>query len=255
MRWDIIKKAWKLARDNFPDAKNLFVEIPRRFRARGAIRVYDLAQSQEPIGELSYEGMAVNGQPFMVLTDKDESMTIRAVRVSQSLRTSSSVRPMGKAAAVDSLMLKRRYPDGFERGQALALLFSSQHDNGKVSPSDLGQWLSRHGVESNMFVPMRAGLETLGVRLCEDLVDSYNFRLAKKPRKFQEYDRVRVMHPTSMEYQECGRVLEYKGTPKHGFWYLVLVDGSDRPLWFPEESLEKDAAGEIVDPVPESINE
>jgi hypothetical protein len=58
-----------------------------------------------------------------------------------------------------------------------------------------------------------------------------------------------------MEFQECGRVLDVRGGPREGFWYAVLVDGSDTPILFPEKSLGRDEAGAVVSPVPEPIED
>lgn len=64
-------------------------------------------------------------------------------------------------------------------------------------------------------------------------------------RKFREYDKVRVVDDRSMEYQETGQILECKGTKRDGYWYLLLVDGSSKPVWAPEEALEPIMVGRL----------
>jgi hypothetical protein len=49
-----------------------------------------------------------------------------------------------------------------------------------------------------------------------------------------------------MEHQECGIVIESRGKNNEPTWYLVHVDGSEKPAWFPEMTLETDNAGRIV---------
>jgi hypothetical protein len=61
-------------------------------------------------------------------------------------------------------------------------------------------------------------------------------------RKFKDYERVRVMDPLSMEYQEIGQILMSKRT-KGGRAYLILVDGSSKPIWVREDNVAENMAG------------
>jgi hypothetical protein len=61
-------------------------------------------------------------------------------------------------------------------------------------------------------------------------------------RKFKDYERVRVLDPMSMEYQEIGQILMSKRTKK-GRVYLILVDGSSKPAWFHEDHVAENMAG------------
>lgn len=253
MRWEILQKVWKLAKAKFPNVERLYVDLPIRFRSDGECAVYDLDKAGEPVGVIAYSNVVEDGVPLVSVRLEGQTEKVAAGRVSRECRVGIALDERTKAPRVDVSLLRRGCRDGFDVGRKLALLFSNGARDGRASVADVRRWASGQGVDMRMVVPIMCGLEDMGFEL-EGNGGAYNLRLASGKQKFEPHQRVRVIHPTAMDYQECGRVMECKGGPKDGFWYAVLVDGSQDPLWFPEEALDEDEAGDVADPELEPID-
>jgi len=151
-------------------------------------------------------------------------------------------------------LISARYPNPFVLGEQLALIIANGRK--KVAEEEVRAFLSNNKFESSLFLPVEEGFATIGVTMESEQDDSFNLKKAKvQKRKFEEHQRVRVNHPTARDYQECGRVIEIKGDPRSGYWYLVMVDGSSAPMWFPQKALGPDEAGIVINPIPEPIED
>lgn len=250
MRWDILKKAWGLARSNFPDAQKLYVQIPSVFKSHGECKIYDLASPDKPLGAVSYQTVTSKGEPVLTMTLDKGQAEVRASFGLGDVRVGMTKRAVaGWPSVLSADLVCQRYKDPFEIGR-LAAIMAKEAIGESVAAEDLRAWMASQGYSREMETPIRAGLLGLGVSV--EYETSFNIKQAKG-KKFKEEDRVRIVHPTSMEYQEVGRVMGCEGDSRSGYWYSVLVDGSGSPMMFPESALEKDEAGDIVDPVPRPI--
>ena len=241
-----MKAAWSLARKSFPD-KRVFVESLPRVLSRGEAPVRDL-ETGERLGSVAYED---RGGDLRVSIGPEE-MILRKDRKEVSIEASSDTYQIRLGAnEEDPVRIVSSSSDPVDLGRRLAMLISTSKDSSEELSDDyVRSWVSRKGFDSSV------------VALVVDAIKSeagdrrpFNLKVAKGKNRFDVNDKVRVIYETSMEYQECGRVLEVKGDNKDGYWYSVLVDGSGDPLWFPESSLDNDLSGVIVDPVPEPIQD
>lgn len=169
------------------------------------------------------------GAPSVVKAMTARAKAPRCSSVSFDVESSvDKPEPVSKGRVVAS-----RY-SGAELHEKLASLAST--DLGSVDHESVSGWLESEGLPAEMTEPVCAALG-----LPSRTVLAYG-------KKFEEYDKVRVNAPLSMEHQECGQVLIVKGSYAEGYWYLVLVDGSSEPTWFPEESLAHIEAGKPEEP-------
>ena len=68
MRWEILKKAYALAKKSFPDAKSLFVDIPPKIGIEGSCTIYDLEKQDAPLGKAEYKTCFSAGSPYVSVT-------------------------------------------------------------------------------------------------------------------------------------------------------------------------------------------
>jgi hypothetical protein len=119
---------------------------------------------------------------------------------------------------------------GAELHEKLAMLMKA--DAGHIgSIESVEAWLGKERLPLELAAPVG---EVLGLRPKVAVAHG---------RKFKQYDRARINAPLSMEHQECAQVVATKGSNSDGYWYLVLVDGSSVPSWFPEDCLQPVEAG------------
>jgi len=209
MRWDVIKKAWEMAREQFPSVRRLRVATPMVFARAGEVPILDLDSPGEPRGIIRYETESVGRKQRirLALGSKEAEVPLAPARP-QTFRVGSRVEPW--PSGLDPEMVRGRYGD--EHAEKLALFLGEPR--------------------------------------------GYNLRLAAKPRRrFKENERVRICgmpmpmpgeralpSPHALQYQELGQVVSSART-KAGRFYLVLVDGSSEPQWFPEGAICPNLAG------------
>lgn len=252
VRWEITRKAWSLARDKFPKAKNLYVDVPSKIGTQGSCLVYDLDGEDEPLGRLEYRlsHRGARGGPKLDMEVVVASCAGPRGPIVANVRTQR--RPLKKVPSVDATLMGARYPDPFVLGRQVALLVASGKD--AVREDEVRSFMSQYGFDENLLFPVRKGLDEMGVRVVEPSEGRFNLKNAKVQRQqFEEQQRIRINHPTAPDYQECGRIVGIQGDPRSGYWYYVLVDGSSVPKWFPQDALEPNEAGIIVDPVTRPI--
>lgn len=87
MRWEIIKKAWALARQEFPKVSKLTLVPPARIGLVGSIPVYDGGEPEKPIGYISFKA-SKDGERIEVTAGKQtaevknkRSMSIRGGKI------------------------------------------------------------------------------------------------------------------------------------------------------------------------------
>jgi hypothetical protein len=246
MRWELVARAWSLARSKFPEVKRLYVDTPGRFGAVGTCKVLDLDAPGKPLGEISYDVRPIDGQPriSLALQDTTDSVTLPKMGVQASVST--SVRTAG---GISADLLTKKYASAAQLAPQLAFLIVGHKDGIKeaskgLSRSDVAQWLRSYSFDVVLLDPVCDSIADLGVR-----VDgAFNRRLARKVKNhFEQFQKVRVVDERSMEFQECAQVMEVKGSLKDGYWYKVLVDGSEEPKWFPEEALDDIHVGWVAE--------
>jgi hypothetical protein len=247
MRWNLVARAWSLARSKYPDVKRLYVDIPGKFGASGSCNILDLDVPGKPLGAITYDVRPLNGEPRMTLAldAQNETLPLPSIELKASVKT--SIRTASNEISAE--LITKRYPDPEELSTQLAYLIVGHKDgikeaSGGMSRNDVGQWLRSHGFEPSLLDDVCAGIDGLGVRLD----GGFNIRQARQVKNhFEQFQRVRIKDELSMEYQECAQVLEVKGSLKDGYWYKVLVDGSESPKWFPEEALDHIHVGWIAE--------
>jgi hypothetical protein len=241
MRWDLTKRAWAMAKAQFPSVQRLYVDIPDRLEPFGECRVVDLEKPHETIATISYDmrpgrvKLALNNATAEVDSPKLACGSAVAVTVKKA------------EADIDPVLLSKRYPDKAELAKQVAILMighrSGFRQASKLTPGQVSGWLSDKGFDAALFQPVCDELRALGVGL-----SGFNLRVARDPRpnsKYKIFERVRVRDAASMEYQECGQILDVRGTKNDGYFYTVLVDGSESPLEFAEENLSELMVGRI----------
>lgn len=239
IRWDVIKKAWALAREKFPE-KRVFVEMPRRFKSSGRCLVYDLSSPDEVMASIEYNVSHANGRAHVVLSMGGASHEVGLERRSAvGFKVDSMRVAMPKLIDVDGEAVMAKYPDREELFDKVALLAGGE----VTDQRELFSWLASHGFQAKEIL---AGVARR-LALPRGAWPYNNTRVADKEHpkaKFDRYERVRVDDDTSMEHMECGQVLDISGKYKDGYAYLVIVDGSSKPVWIPEASLMAVYAGE-----------
>lgn len=230
-RWEVVKKAWALARKRFPDVERVFVDTPRKFKGSGSCRVYDLSKPEAPIGSMSYAVMHANGSAHVSLSLDGESLAVGMPRKAGAEFKVDSIRvAMPNLVSIDGRVVAARYPDESELCEKIALLAEGH----VADQRELRSWMAHYEFPTALMpkVASKMGLPRGGW---------FNVRVAdndKHPKaKFDKFEKVRVDDEDSMEHMECGQVLDIRGKFKDGYNYLVLVDGSSKPVWIPESSL------------------
>lgn len=169
MRWNLLKRAWKLAESAF-GGKRVFVPSPDSLSSKGELPVFDLDSPGAPIGVVSYSIKPSGGTARVVMRIGDKT---------------------------DDFLLPRLHSTAFRV---------------KKEP--------RMAMASGMVKVAKPSLK----------------------KRFEKYDRVRIVDVASMDYMECGYVMEM-ATKGEKRYCLVLVDGSSKPLWFDQDLLDPDMAG------------
>lgn len=228
MRWEMLKRAWLLAKASYP-GKKVWVSAPYRFGAAGSMSVFDLDDIGAPIGEIKYATAVSHGK---------SSVRLQAAGGGDSFYMPAAPRRSFRIAAKSappSALLAARYAAD-EMPSKAALLYAAS-----------GLPLTRAGVEGWLAA---SSFGTDPAAVCDSLRDmGFPVRVAAGPAapkpKFKEGQKVRVEDRSSMEYKELATVLEVLGDRGDGFWYKILVDGSSRPIMAPQDSLAENRAGEI----------
>jgi hypothetical protein len=230
-----------MARKAYPDVGRLYVDVPEHLGRKGRCSVHDL-DKEEILGNVLYEAVPVDGRPVLKIELNGATTAIAMPRVNQALHTSITTMKFGKMSEIDPKLMAQNCTDVFELGKKVALLIATELKK-NASRDDVVRWIDKHGFPYEMLIPTLEGLGVLGYEINSS---SFNIKTANSRFKYKEYQRVRIVSPMSMDHQECGRIFEARGGGKDPEWYLVLVDGSEKPLWFPELSLTTDDAGKAL---------
>jgi len=353
MRWDIIKKAWSLAAEKYPDVKRLYVALPDQFLGFGECPIIDLDKPEDPVGKIRYEAKCEDGQPVMSLSIEDMIKTSSMARTpSCNMKTAAVFATLEPKTSIGAKDILAKYPDpkilgeqiayliaghedglvklgkivyhaqtkgGFAGGlstdigsdadilgkgfyfgskeyveanygtpeafevtgnfasqqQWMDLLKKYQHSNiqeqrsaareelkaagyvgidtghigvvwdaSSIKPAGpqihegvIASWMDDHGFPSDVIPHVEAKLSQLGIKIAK----------RKRPKRFQNYEKVRVVDPLIMEHNEGAQVMVRKRDKDGHDWYHVLVDGSEKPIWLREEQLAKNEVGSIRD--------
>lgn len=250
MRWEAIKQAWALARESFPSVKRLYVELPHRFRDSGECPVFDLEKADEPIGKIAYKTTCIDGNPliFMNLHGKEKSASVTRV---PSIEFPVPAAPLQKVAYLDAKSVMAQYQDPGDLAEQVAYL-AMGHETGPLhnvktaalTERDLKTWLLDAGFQPGILPHAVKALGRMGIDIVKS--EDYNLREAKhKKRRFENYQKVRVVDPRSREYQEGAQILDHKRDKENNDWYQVLVDASSIPTWFHESQIQANDVGSV----------
>ena len=183
MRWPAIKKIWYLCKLAFPE-KTVWPDVPYRFQRIGGVKVFDL-ESGDEVGEVSYETYP-NKIVFKVKELFEEipfekkdvlSFTVGKQCLSQ-VSGMSSIFSVGRS-------LSKHY-EGDELLEKARLVYDSE-----AHSLPFERWLA--------------------VAQFPDEI----LKLAES-KKYKGYQRVRVVNPTSSEYNEMGVILDIQGDKRKG---------------------------------------
>lgn len=209
MRWEAIRKVWPLCKLAFPNGP-VWPDVPHRLSKEGGICIYDI-KSGKKVGEVKYK--TINDKINFSLNNIFEDLKLeRKSSVSfdvKSIKTSEFIKKISIGKSMSANYSGEKLLDFAEKIYA----------NGPKSLT-LEQWL-----------------------LCNEFPDETIIIAEKK--KYKEYQRVRIKNTSSMEYNEMGVILDISGDKKKGFNYLVLVDGSEKPIWFNQSSLNFNLSGAL----------
>lgn len=263
MRWNLVKEAWSLARKKFPDTKRLFVDLPEKFRCEGQCAIYDLDKPDEPIGVLKYRAKMADQQPVIIVSLGGMEATAGIAQFgSIDLPVSSAERQLAKKASINAQDINARYPDPSLLGEQVAYLVLGHEDGPlykaaekRISSHVLAQWGRVHGFTEQAMVCAREQLENMGVEVSEP--STFNLKTAKRPKKkeFENFQKVRITEPKSMELNEGGQIIDHKRNEQEDDFYLVIVDGSSVPSWYREDQIEKNDVSGAQNLTPSVPNE
>jgi len=251
MRWEAIKQAWALARENFPEVKRLYVDLPHRFRDSGECSVFDLEEMEKPLGKIAYKMTHIDGKPVIMMCINEMTKTAAATR-SDTIEFKVQTAPLTKTAFLDSKAIVAQYQDSAELGEQIAYLVLGHETSplyGKkvaaMARKSLKTWFVDNSLPLAALDATVAALDAHGVRVLAS--KDFNLKEAKiKRQKFEIYQKVRIIEPRSMEYQEGAQVVECQRDEEDNDWYLVIVDGSSAPKWFHESQIGENEVGSIA---------
>ena len=244
MHWDIIKKAWTIASEKFPEAKRLFVDLPPKFRGFGECTVYDLETPEKPLGKISYEYRCEDGKPILSMNLQNAEAKTAAIQANMDLTISSSIQPFQKNNKIDSAAVMSQYKDANSLSEQVAYLVVG-HDLGlspdqdkSIDSEEIDDWIIEQGFPCDISAGVKSNITKLGFSCTAK---------RRKQKEFQNYQKVRVVDPRIMEYNEGARILKHKRDKDKNDWYEVIVDGSEKPIWLHEKQLAPNEVGSIAD--------
>jgi len=249
MRWEIVKQAWKMAKQAFPKATRIYVDIPPRFSFKGACQVMDLDKDCS-LGEIMYSVVGLQGKPTLVLQLGDQIKQAALDQVAIEMKVGTTDTKIPKLGGKDVLVGVSPEVIG-QRGAVLACAHATSPFLGKdtiASPS-LRAWLVKEGFAEDTIPYVSESLKSMGIA-----VTGFNFRGAKRNRHkqplYQQQAIVRIVDPNMRDQNKCGRVVQVSKQgkdkdKKQYFAYLVMVDGTSKPVWFAEWQLVLNHAGYI----------
>lgn len=243
MRWEIIKQAWGMARQEFPDVECLFVDFPEKFMGFGDCSIYDLEKPEKPLGSIVYEAKCEAGKPILALRLKERTVEASLPRASaMHFKTASGISKLERRVGIDAVAIMSQYPDENVLGEQLAFLIVGHADglvktDGELHDGLIETWIVEHGFPRGAAEAAISQVESLG------------FKVAKKKRnrQFENFEKVRVTDPRMMEHNEAAKILSHKRDEHKQDWYEVIVDGSEKPIWLHEMQLSKNTVGVISD--------
>lgn len=263
MRWNLIKEAWSLARKKFPDVKRLFVDLPDKFKCEGQSAVYDLDKPDSPIGILKYHAKISDNHPVVIISMGEMEIETGVPRfASIDMPVAADQKPLVKKASISGQDIMAQYPDINVLGEQIAYLVVGHEDgplykvaNKKISTDSLARWGRAFGFPEEAVMASREKLADLGVEVVES--QAFNLRVAKRPKKkeFENFQKVRIVEPASMQLNEGGQIVDHKRNEKEEDFYLVIVDGSDEPSWYREDQIENNNVSGAQNLTPSAPNE
>ena len=259
MRWDIVTKAWDLAKNAFPSVKRIYVDLPQKFSPKGTCSVFDLENRDEPVGGIEYSIVAFAGKPTLVLALGDQRKMASLERCSLDLPVATGEMKPLRLGAKDVLGKCASLADAGEKAALLAAGHPSSplKDKACVEKTALRDWMVAEGFPEESLPYAQAKLQQIGVS-----VQSFNLREAKQAKHkkrhalFQPQMVLRVIDPNMRDHNKCGKVVsiwrqkrkkvkgQQKKTPPM-FWYLIWIDGTSKPVWFAEKQLAPNMAGAL----------
>jgi hypothetical protein len=248
MRWKITKAAWNMAKKLFPSTKRIYVEIPARFASNGECKIIDLESPDKPLGYIPY-AVAFDGGCASVILGTAKTVSIPMPR-SASIEFQVPAAPWAKERAVVAADISPNYQDQETLAQEVARLAAwhsegPEKDGASIKEADLHKWLSECGFPGSISEPVERGLSSLGFSV--EKQPKFNARAAKKREpRFFDYQKVRVVDPRIMDHNEGARILDRHRDGEDSDWYLVIVDGSEKPIWLNERQLEPNKAGMVA---------
>lgn len=246
MRWEITKKAWVLAKERFPKTERLFVELPDKFLGTGECSVFDLDAPERPLGKIAYEAKCVDGQPRISMSLGERTAEASLPKFgAMTIKTAHREEILERRQTIDAPTIMEQYKDMAVLGEQIAYLIAG-HPNGLVKTeqnTDEGMhaglvetWVVENGFPREAFPHVEVKLAALGFKISR-----------KQKKKFMTFEKVRVVDPRLMQYNEGARILGYKRDKDKQNWYQIIVDGSEKPIWLNEMQLAKNEAGIIND--------
>jgi hypothetical protein len=239
MRWNIVKQAWSLAREKFPKAKRLFVELPDRFRGFGECAVLDLETPDKPLGKITYEAHCEDGKPVLSMKLQDGQVKTAMPRfASLDMKTESSEAQLAKKFSICAADIMAKYPEPRILGEQIAYLIAG-HEDGLSKTAELDEymvhdWVEKHGFPAESVFHAEEKLDELGLKIAR-----------KKEKKFKNFEKVRIVDPGSRDYNEGAQIIGRKRDKDKNDWYQVIVDGSSQPIWLNERQLAKNEVGSL----------
>lgn len=239
MRWEVITKAWDLAKQSFPDVDRVFVLPPANFGDNGSCPVFDMDRPKEPIGFMSYRVVGLGERPVMQLSLGDKTAEIVIPRTKSANFEVSFTKAAAPTGEVDPAEAMARYAGtpldekAMEQMSKFMVAKEQRQQKARIYASEVVQAL-KEGIAEKEKMAAVCGLtkESIGP--------------ISKLNEFKNFTRVRITQDDLPDYNECGKIIGKKRAQK-ATWYLVLVDGSDDPRWFHQDAIAEVKAGKVSD--------
>ncbi len=238
MRWEIIKKAWSLANKQYPKVKRLYVDMPERFTGSGDCLVIDLDKPDELLGKISYQARCDDGKPVLSMKlEEAEEKAALSKNASFSYSVASKIESFSSKNIILASDIMTKY-QGDDLAEQVAYLIAGHEEGLRGQELDtwlIESWINDHGFPAEITAGVEESLSNLGIKVAK----------RGKRRLFQNYEKVRVVDPHIMEYNEGARIITHRRDKDSCDWYQIIVDGSDKPIWLNEKQLAKNTVGSV----------
>lgn len=242
MRWEITKRAWELAKRQFPEAGSLYISLPVRFKMSGAIPVHDL-KSKSEIGSISYKVTPYQAETTLVLQCKDEQLAYVLPPPRMMTFSVSKGKAEIKGSGICAKEIMAANPD--DKEVKIAALAAAEID--ELSPENVRKWLSDNEFPAEVYDDVcDAAASIFG----QPKPPSFNYKMAKSKTQRNVKDFPATVHVVqdgnAMVVADVFQVRRVRHKNKQYEWWQVRPAGSSKAFWVLSDFIRPIMAGTVV---------